>query len=1104
MSQTTHQWFTEQIAAYLADGLTVEETVQFRSHAEECAQCAAQLESAEHSDAELRNLFSGIEPSVGFEDRLIQSLRQSPGGRLGRPWPSLRLPNYPRLFRAAAAVAAVIAVGTAGYVATNIMAGKSEIARPVIFASNLKQIGEAQLMYSNDGGDFPRQIYQPQAAQSAAVAYALQRRIAPTGVQDLRYVDNGNGAAVATESPYSAIVVGPRQTAAPSPAATDSFLSPSEEDSNGDATVSSAVETDSKSTFTGGGQITRGSFATGISSGVIDVPAARQHRADNLYYKPADEAGKTDSGLLADASKGYREIDTGRGASAGGGGGAGETTPVAPAQWQTPADDSSQSPSVLAGRQVIRHGQMSFVVDSFDSAFLQIQKITAEEGGFISAASSDRLANGKVSGSITVRLPPQNLDILVLKLRALGDLTGEKIVSDDITKDYTDLQSELRADQAMEDRILDIIKTGKGQVKDLLAAENEAGVWREKVEQITGEINYYNNLIGLSTLEISLTERDIRQSASATETENVSMGIETNDVVTARGEALKSIDIHHGRVTDSELRQLDAGEFAATIEAAVPPDDAGPLLDNLRQIGAVARLEMNRQQTTIDNQPVIPGAQVEREDTQFQISIYNLANIQPRQTENIAMACQDVEAVYHNVIARVLAAGGRIVQSDLNRVTAQQIDGSIDFETPADQADAVLTDVRGLGEVMNLTVTENPDAANVTSAKRGFALTLASFAEIAPRQSVVVTILPGEKVADAYNAIQAAAVSAGANITTAQLQEQQSQSTSATLVFSLPVAEQPQIEKALAAAIGAIGREIDRQAATSNDLQHTLANKMQFTITLASADQLAPRQTTDQTLAVSDVASAYNAILAAAQQGDSKIAAANLDQSNPQAPVGRLDLIIPRAAQASVESAIDAAKPGVISRTITRSADLSNTTDEKSELQLVLVAVDQLPPRQTITLDVLVSDPQQASSDLQAAALSAGGRVMDQTMQLGDDHRPESHLEIQVPLKDGPQFIDRLRDSGTLQSIDQTKNDQLLDADFTQARLDITFDQENSLWSTIQSGLSTSIRGLLYSLEFVVIGVCLVLPLAAAFYAASRMVRRLRRKSASAPVSSGS
>ena len=47
-------------------------------------------------------------------------------------------------------------------------------------------------------------------------------------------------------------------------------------------------------------------------------------------------------------------------------------------------------------------------------------------------------------------------------------------------------------------------------IKQLLEAEKELGVWRTKIEEFEGEIRYYSNLVSLSTLTITLAEKEIR------------------------------------------------------------------------------------------------------------------------------------------------------------------------------------------------------------------------------------------------------------------------------------------------------------------------------------------------------------------------------------------------------------------------------------------------------------------------------------------------------------------------------------------------------------------------------------------------------------------
>src|SRR3712207_5077815 len=108
---------------------------------------------------------------------------------------------------------------------------------------------------------------------------------------------------------------------------------------------------------------------------------------------------------------------------------------------------------------------MTFEVDGFDSALVNITKIAKEEGGCIATTDSEKLPNGKVRGVVVVRYPPDRLDTLVLKLRGLGDLKHSRIAAQDVTKQYTDLDAQLRAAKAMEERYLTQIKSGKGTIK---------------------------------------------------------------------------------------------------------------------------------------------------------------------------------------------------------------------------------------------------------------------------------------------------------------------------------------------------------------------------------------------------------------------------------------------------------------------------------------------------------------------------------------------------------------------------------------------------------------------------------------------------------------
>ncbi len=668
------------------------------------------------------------------------------------------------------------------------------------------------------------------------------------------------------------------------------------------------------------------------------------------------------------------------------GGTAAGTTVVTPEAPAPAAPDAT----VLQARKIIRNGDMEFEVESFDTAFATISRIVGEEKGYVSSTSSEKLPNGKVRGVIVVRVVPDRLDTLVLKLRALGDLKSQKISAQDITKVYYDLDSELRAAHTMQERILNIIKGGKGEVKDLIEAEKQLGTYREKIEKLEGEIRYYNNMVSLSTLNITAAEKAITSPATVQVTENVSTGIEAEDVEKARADAIKGIEELKGRVLDSNLKKYDGGQFAANITAEISPEASGQLIDRLRQIGRVTRLDVDRKQSSAGQAlPNAPAPRVEKKDTRFVISIYNLANIAPRQTTTTSLAVANVEEAYKAILAGVKAHGGRVVSSSLNRQKPEQTTAALSFEVPGDQADATLLELRRDREVLTLTVAENPDTQNVTAAKHGFSLQLSSLASVAPRETETVVLVSKSNVTDAFRKLLADLGKADARILTSQLNEQ--------------------------------------------------------------------------------------------------------DASNLS---GSIDIEVTRAKEADARSAL--ASAGVIfSRTVARSSDTENTVDSKIRLQVRMVGLNQLAPAQTARLTVETPDVETRAAELKDATTQLGGRVLDSRQATSATGQVSSRLILDVPLAKARDLREKAQNAGKVRTTDSTQNPVMLESPLARARVEVILtnaspivSDNSGLGEAFRKAVATSVRGLLWSVQAIVIGALIVIPWAAILWGGWKVVRR--------------
>src|SRR5436190_11847688 len=145
-----------------------------------------------------------------------------------------------------------------------------------------------------------------------------------------------------------------------------------------------------------------------------------------------------------------------------------------------------------ANRKLIRNATLELEIISFDDAVQKITAFAKEERGYVATTSSEKQANGKLSGQVVVKILPENLDRFLQKIRGLGELKNQTLGTEDVTKAYFDTDARLKNARVMEQRLIDMLKTKTGKVSDLLQVEKELGRVREDIEKMQGELKYWD------------------------------------------------------------------------------------------------------------------------------------------------------------------------------------------------------------------------------------------------------------------------------------------------------------------------------------------------------------------------------------------------------------------------------------------------------------------------------------------------------------------------------------------------------------------------------------------------------------------------------------
>lgn len=764
-------------------------------------------------------------------------------------------------------------------------------------------------------------------------------------------------------------------------------------------------------------------------------------------------------------------------------------------------------------RKIIRSGTIEFEIDSFDAAVATVSLLVRDiDGAFVDTVNSEKLPNGKVRGSVVVRVPPDALDGLLLSLRKdlgkVGELIGQRIGSQDITKQYTDLESRLRAARTMEDRLIEIIKKGKGEVKDLLAAEKELGTWRTKIEEYEGELRYYSNLVALSTLTIELTEKSITQAALLRESERVNAGVEVDDVEKAMRDLLKAIEEVKGRVTRSEMKQHKAGQLNAILNFDVAPESAGTIQDRLRQLGNVVRLEIERVQSTDSGKKVADNAKIKRGDTQFFVSLYNLANIAPRETITLRIAAEDVPATFRKLRDILGETKGRVSQAQLNEKDQQNISAILSFSIYRTEDGKVRPVVDQSGEVLMREVNRLEESDTVTDAKVGYIITLLDMDNVQPRETQTLVIATSD-VPGTYQKLRDAVNDTTGRILTAQLNQKEGQQVTAQLGFIIRRKEDAAIRPLLLTT----GETISSTATRLEKSDNVTESNLGYSISLIDLQNVMPRESYSLTIAAPEVAKAFQSLRESASGAKAQILTSGLNENDQQNVTASLQVVVNRTELEAFRKTVDGTGE-VLKREMTRQPESNKiATDSRVAYYLQIVPTSSISPRKTNTLAIEVAKVDDALAIIANTLAEADGKLINSTAAKDNNGQATARVTYDVPLTAATGLMEKIKNTGKVRVNKVDFDPTAPTGKYAIARIDITISErsllvpeEESLWSQIRNGISISLRGLTVSVCWLIVALLFVLPWVLVIYAFIWLIRLMFRSRdvavASGPVES--
>ncbi len=170
------------------------------------------------------------------------------------------------------------------------------------------------------------------------------------------------------------------------------------------------------------------------------------------------------------------------------------------------ATSSSSVEATQQERLVIKNADLSITVENPEEKIALISALADSMGGHVVTSNTYQSyadSGAQVpEGNITIRIPAEKLDIALEKIKEnVDEVNSENVSGEDVTDQYVDLQSRLKAKKAAEEKMLEIMSQAN-TTEETLAVYSQLQIIQSDIEVLTGQINYYERSAAMSSVSV--------------------------------------------------------------------------------------------------------------------------------------------------------------------------------------------------------------------------------------------------------------------------------------------------------------------------------------------------------------------------------------------------------------------------------------------------------------------------------------------------------------------------------------------------------------------------------------------------------------------------
>jgi hypothetical protein len=173
--------------------------------------------------------------------------------------------------------------------------------------------------------------------------------------------------------------------------------------------------------------------------------------------------------------------------------------PVAPAPSGIPGVEARP------GQQIVLNADYTLAVSDAQGAMQSLQEMAIASGGYVVEATLNQGEDGSWGGRLLLRIPSERFSEAIARVAGAGTVKHQRLWSQDVTDQHTDLESRLNVLQAHEQKLQELALKA-ANFEEWLRLAQEINAVRTQVEKLQGSLKQLANQVAYATLNIGLVQ----------------------------------------------------------------------------------------------------------------------------------------------------------------------------------------------------------------------------------------------------------------------------------------------------------------------------------------------------------------------------------------------------------------------------------------------------------------------------------------------------------------------------------------------------------------------------------------------------------------------